>query len=84
MKCTITERGRMINLKQAHYKPLKISGKLCYMSEDVVTGLRRNTFLALARCIERKDRSQDQQIGVFTSKHSVDMKCLWLDNRYIA
>ena len=54
------------------------------MSEDVVTGLRRNTFLALARCIERKDRSQDQQIGVFTSKHSVDMKCLWLDNRYIA
>ncbi len=27
MKCTITDRGRMINLNQASYKALKLSGK---------------------------------------------------------
>ena len=71
----------MINLKQANYKSLKICGKLSHMSEGGDSGLRGPIFLGLARIIEKKGGLGEKQIGIFNTKHSVDMKFRWLDNR---
>jgi len=73
VKCTVTERGRMINLKQASYKPLKISGKARRMKENEVGGVTGTIFIGLARCVVEREVVVDNQIGVFTTKHSVDM-----------
>lgn len=74
VKCTVTERGRMINLKQACYKPLKISGKARRMKENEVGGVTGTVFVGSARCVVEREVMVDNQIGVFTTKHSVDMK----------
>jgi len=74
VKCTVTERGRMINLKQASYKPLKISGKARRIKENEVGGVRGTVFIGLARCVVEREVVVDNQIGVFTTKHAVDMK----------
>lgn len=84
VKCTVTERGRMINLKQASYKPLKISGKARLMNQNEVGGISGPIFLGLASCVIEREVMVDNQIGVFTTKHSVDMKFMesnhWLSN----
>eukprot|EP00092_Neocalanus_flemingeri_P001274 GFUD01001360.1.p1 GENE.GFUD01001360.1~~GFUD01001360.1.p1 ORF type:complete len:799 (+),score=187.71 GFUD01001360.1:67-2463(+) len=74
VKCTVTDRGRMINLKQANYKPIKISGKARCMPANEDGGVRGTVFLGVARHVVEREVMVDQQIGVFTSKHSVDMK----------
>jgi len=80
VKCTVTERGRMINLKQANYKPLKISGKVRHMPEKEEGGVKGAIFLGMARSVLEREVLMDHQIGVFTSKHSVDMKIMETDN----
>ena len=75
----MTERGRMINLKQASYRSLKISGKACHMNENEVGGVTGTVFLSLVRCVVEREVMVDNQIGVFTTKHSVDMKFIETD-----
>lgn len=74
VKCTVTERGRMINLRQANYKSLKISGKARCMPENEVGGVTGTVFIGIARYVFEREVIADQQIGVFTTKHSADMK----------
>jgi len=74
VKCTVTERGRMINLKQADYKPLKISGIARLMPENKIGGITGTIFLGLATWIVEREIMLEKQIGVFTTKHSIDMK----------
>ena len=64
----------MINLKQASYKPLKIFGKARLMNQNEVGGIFGPIFLGLASCVIEREVMVDNQIGVFTTKHSVDMK----------
>ena len=75
----MTERGRMINLKQASYKPLKISGKARRMKENEVGGVTGTVYFGLARCVVEREVIMDNQVGVFTTKHSVDMKFMETD-----
>jgi len=79
VKCTVTERGRMINLKQANYKPLKLTGKCRSMAEKESGGVTGNIFLGVARPVVEREVMVDQQIGVFTTKHSVDMRFMETD-----
>ena len=69
----------MINLKQACYKPLKISGKARRMKENEVGGVTGTVFVGSARCVVEREVMVDNQIGVFTTKHSVDMKFIETD-----
>ena len=69
----------MINLKQASYQPLKISGKARHMPENEFGGVRGTVFLGLARCVVEREVIMDNQVGVFTTKHSVDMKFMETD-----
>jgi len=78
VKCTVTERGRMTNLKQATYKPIKLSGKTHCLSGTRSAGLKGPIFLGLATPVVEREMVLDQS-GVFTSKHRVDMKCVETD-----
>ena len=59
----------MINLKQAGYKPLKISGKLRSTQAGTV-------FLGLASHVMEREVSVDESAGPFLTKHSLDLKIL--------
>jgi len=80
VKCTVTERGRMINLKQANYKPLKISGKVRNMAQKEDGGVTGTIFFGMVRCVVEREVMVDHQIGIFTTKHAVDMKILETDS----
>jgi len=77
MKCTVTERGRMINLNQASYKPLRITGQTRGLA-NVESGLSGALFLGTASPVSPM-LAMPNQLGVFTSRHSLDMKFLEVD-----
>ena len=68
----MTERGRMINLKQANYKSLKICGKTHHMKHCSGGVLSGPVFMGVARVVEAV--GGEKQVGVFTTKHGMDMK----------
>ena len=47
IKSTVTERGRMINLKQANYKSMKISGLARQMPDSDEGGVTGTIFMGL-------------------------------------
>ena len=47
VKCLVTERGRMVNLKQARYKSVKISGK----TQEMRGSKNGAVFLGIARVV---------------------------------
>ena len=79
MKCTITDRGRMINLKQANYKALKLSGKARHMEEreEGSGGVTGVIFLGIGTLVYSQ---MDAAVGLestswaFATKHAADMK----------
>ena len=73
MKCTGTERGRMINLKQANYKPLKLSGVARVMPASE-TGVSGTVFIGLASHVMMREINIEEAGGAVVSRHSVDMK----------
>jgi len=82
IKVTVTERGRLINLRQANYKVLKISGIARSFERGSDGGLDETVFLGLAQLIVRDSSPQSNNMihtGVFQTKHSPDMKFLETD-----
>jgi len=75
VKSLITERGRLMNLKKANYKSLKISGKSIALRE----GRAKQYFLCLARVL-RLRRDEVAQTGVFRTKHGMDMRFIEYDS----
>ena len=73
VKCLVTERGRMVNLKQARYKSVKISGKTQQMKSDKQGGMGGGVFTGVARVVGQ-DGADREQIGVFSTKHRMDMR----------
>lgn len=71
MKCTVTERGRMINLNQASYKTLQLSGLTRSQGAKPV-------FLGTA-VVVAPNMAAPAQEGVFITRHSTDMKFTELD-----
>ena len=59
VKCLVTERGRMVNLKQASYKSVKISGK----TQQMKGSKQGKVFIGMARVVGH-DGVDREQIGV--------------------
>jgi len=78
MKCTVTERGRMVNLNQASYKPLRISGVTRAVVPSDQTSLGSPMFLGTASTVG-PDMSATPQLGVFGTRHSIDMRFTEMD-----
>ena len=51
VKCTVTERGRMVNLKQAGFKPLKLTGLARCMPESEEGRVTSAVWLGVARVV---------------------------------
>ena len=79
IKCTVTERGRVINLKQANYKTVKICGRARKIDcKEGEAGLSGTVFLGLVSLTGPQPGLQSQ-LGVFNSRHSQDMKFVEVD-----
>jgi len=78
MKCTITDRGRLINLKQASYKAMKIEGRLRRLPAREEGGLSGPVLVGLCTLVS-SDLSLDSGSKVFKTRHSKDMKILESD-----
>jgi len=74
IKSTVTERGRMINLKQANYKSMKISGLARQMPDSDEGGVTGTIFMGLVSHVLDREIQVDTFAGPTISKHSVDMK----------
>lgn len=80
MKCTVTERGRIVNLKQASYKSVKITGRAHVMPVQVNGGGLQGTIFMGVVSLIGQDTGLPQQLGVFSTKHSQDMKFTEIDS----
>ena len=73
VKCTVTERGRMVNLKQAGYRPLRVAGRARAMPRGAGQGgVAGPVFLGLAGPVV--DREVPVDSATPTSRHTTDMK----------
>ena len=75
MKSTVTERGRIVNLKQAGYVFIKIRGKTVGVTE----GSKCSHFLGLAWVAGPCSRAAKEP-GMFDTVHSMNMRILQSDN----
>uniref|UniRef100_UPI00358EC32F endothelial PAS domain-containing protein 1-like isoform X3 n=1 Tax=Myxine glutinosa TaxID=7769 RepID=UPI00358EC32F len=85
MKCTLTSRGRMVNLKSASWKVLHCTGHVKHMA-SVSCGsspIPPACLVLLCRHIPHPtDELEPPQDGnSFLSRHSMDMKFLYCDDR---
>lgn len=80
IKCTITDRGRFINLKQANYKALKLEGKLVELPERSEGGVHGRLFIGVASLVSDGLTTGGQASGVFQTKHSPDFKFIESDS----
>jgi len=78
VKCTVTERGRMVNLTQANYKPLRVCGVTRLLSKSGGQGVSGPVFLGTASTVG-PDMGIQPQRGVFYTKHTADMHLAEMD-----
>nr|AAT72404.1 hypoxia-inducible factor 1 alpha [Palaemon pugio] len=74
LKCTLTAKGRSVNLKSASYKVVRVSGEL-------VKGEDESWLVALGTPVPHPSNIEfplDKQ--TFVSKHSLDMKFTYVDD----
>jgi len=83
VKCTVTDRGRIINLKQANYKPLRLAGTARHIPPGDSTSFTGPVFIGTASIVG-PDLSAPPQTGVFCTKHFADMRFAeaspWMSN----
>jgi len=73
VKCTVTERGRIINLKQANYKPLRLTGRTSHILPRSSSSYTGQVFIGAASLVG-PDLTMCSQSGVFSTKHFADMR----------
>jgi len=73
VKCTVTDRGRIINLKQANYKPLRLAGTSRRIPPGDSTSFMGPVFIGTASIVG-PDLTAPPQTGVFCTKHFADMR----------
>ncbi|KAL7731183.1 hypothetical protein ACLKA6_014375 [Drosophila palustris] len=79
MKCTLTSRGRSINIKSASYKVIHIIGHLRVNSKG------ERVLIAIGRPIPHPSNIEiPLGTSTFLTKHSLDMKFTYVDDKMLA
>merc|ERR550519_403858 len=62
IKVTMTDRGRMVNLRQASYKVVRLSGtrRTMRQTEDLPPGVDGSVFLGIAQLLGNDAQNRDQ------------------------
>ena len=85
LKCTLTPKGRNINLKSATYKVVKFTGRVVE-GEAPSPGEQPQHYLALVG--EPIPHPSNIEVMLdsktFLSRHSMDMKFTYCDERYVS
>ncbi|XP_022211102.2 protein similar isoform X1 [Drosophila obscura] len=78
LKCTLTSRGRSINIKSASYKVIHITGHL------VVNGKGERVLIAIGRPIPHPSNIEiPLGTSTFLTKHSLDMRFTYVDDKML-
>ncbi|KRF99923.1 uncharacterized protein Dwil_GK13872 [Drosophila willistoni] len=78
MKCTLTSRGRSINIKSASYKVIHITGHL------TVNAKGERLLVAIGRPIPHPSNIETPLgTSTFLTKHSLDMKFTYVDDKML-
>lgn len=76
-KCTLTTRGRSVNIKSASYKVVQMSG---HMVVDAATGQRQ--FVAIGRPLPHPANIEvPLDSSTFLTKHTLDMRFSYADDK---
>lgn len=76
-KCTLTTRGRSVNIKSASYKVVQVSG---HMAVDNATGQRQ--FVAVGRPLPHPANIEiPLDSSTFLTKHTLDMRFSYVDEK---
>jgi hypoxia-inducible factor 1 alpha len=76
LKCTLTSRGRSVNIKSASYKVIHVTGHVAY-NED---GQRQ--LVAIGRPLPHPSNIEvPLGSSTFLTKHSLDMKFSYVDDK---
>lgn len=79
LKCTLTSRGRSVNIKSASYKVIHITGHLAINTET-----DKRVLIAVARPIPHPSNIEiPLEITTFLTKHSLDMKFTYIDDKLV-
>lgn len=76
-KCTLTTRGRSVNIKSASYKVVQMSG---HTAVDAATGQRQ--FVAVGRPLPHPANIEiPLDCSTFLTKHTLDMRFSYVDDK---
>ena len=70
VKCRVTERGRLVNLRQASYKMLKLTGVARCMPRAEAGGVVGTLWLGVARTLYRELSLDTSAV----TRHTADMR----------
>ncbi|XP_045466731.1 hypoxia-inducible factor 1-alpha isoform X2 [Harmonia axyridis] len=83
LKCTLTSKGRSVNLKSATYKVLHLKGHILRpeCSQNEIDNKLKNCFAAIANPIPHPSNIEEPlPKQTFVTKHSLDMKFIHADD----
>lgn len=79
LKCTLTSRGRSVNIKSASYKIIHVTGHLVINTES-----DKRVLIAVARPIPHPSNIEiPLETTTFLTKHSLDMKFTYVDDKLV-
>ncbi|KAL5285093.1 HIF1A family protein [Megaselia abdita] len=80
LKCTLTSRGRSVNIKSASYKVIHVTGHLVINTES-----DKRVLIAVARPIPHPSNIEiPLGTTTFLTKHSLDMKFTYVDDKMLS
>lgn len=78
LKCTLTSRGRSVNIKSASYKVIHVTGHIACKENG------QRQLVAVARPLPHPSNIEvPLDSSTFLSKHSLDMKFTYVDDKYV-
>ena len=84
MKCTITPKGRNINLKSATYKVTHLTGRVVEGEPAPLTGEPQRYLVLIAEPIPHPSNIEvTLDSKTFLSRHAMDMKFTYCDERWV-
>lgn len=82
LKCTLTSKGRSVNLKSATYKVIHCTGHMVRNTDETNKGILKSCLMAIGQPIPHPSNIETPlPKQTFLTKHSLDMKFTYADDK---